>query len=89
MSFNNSIRKFILEKLLTDGTRQNLDDKDSLIENNIIDSLGIQNLILFLEKEFDIKVLDEDVIPENFENIDAICTFIQSKGKTNASQVSN
>lgn len=80
MNISDTIRNFIMTSLLSDGTKQNLNNKDSLIELNVIDSLGIQNLILFLEKEFNIKVLDEEVLPENFENIDVICSFIKSKG---------
>jgi len=79
MNTSDTIRKFILEELLSDKTKLDLTNSDSLIESNIIDSLGIQNLILFLEKEFNIKVLDEDVLPENFENVEAICTFVNTK----------
>lgn len=79
MNISDTIRKFILEELLSDKSKLDLTNQDSLIESSVIDSLGIQNLILFLEKEFNIKVLDEDVIPENFENVEAICTFVNTK----------
>jgi len=76
-----AVKKYIIEELISDNKKPNLTNEDSLIDSNIVDSLGIQKLILFIEKEFKIKVLDEDVVPENFKNIDAICVFIDKKRK--------
>lgn len=53
-----------------------LKNTDNLIENGIIDSLGIQKLIMYLENEFKINISDDDLIPDNFETISDIVNFI-------------
>ncbi len=75
------IKNFIVKEIISDNDKTNLGFEDSLIEAGVIDSLGIQKLILFLENEFAIKVNDDDVLPENFENIGAISSFISGKKK--------
>ena len=79
MNTDEIIKKFIVEEIISDNENRDLNNTDSLIESSIIDSLGIQNLMLFLEKEFNIKVNDEEVLPENFENIEAISSFVNRK----------
>ena len=73
------IKKFIVEEIISDNDKANLGNEDSLIEAGVIDSLGIQKLILFLENEFSITVNDDDILPENFEHIVAISSFIKEK----------
>ncbi len=45
-----------------------------------IDSLGIVELISFLERSYSIKVADEDLDPENFRSVDTIVAFVARKG---------
>ena len=73
------IKKFIVEEIISDNDKANLGNEDSLIEAGVIDSLGIHKLILFLENEFAITVNDDDILPENFEHIAAISSFINGK----------
>ncbi|MCE5210535.1 MAG: phosphopantetheine-binding protein [Deltaproteobacteria bacterium] len=73
------IRLFIQTKIMKEGNIDDFKDTDSLIETGIIDSLGIQILLAYLEKAYSIKIADEELTPENFENIDAISVLVQSK----------
>lgn len=72
------IRDFIQSELVQDGV-YSLKDDDNLIETSTIDSLGITKLIVYLEKTFSIKISDEEVLPENFETVDAISVFVAGK----------
>jgi acyl carrier protein len=54
-------------------------DRD-LLADGIIDSLGITELIAFLEEKYAIKVDDDDIDAENFRSIDAIAAFVAKKG---------
>lgn len=54
------------------------DDSDSFLETGIIDSLGIVDLMLFLESEYGIKVKPKDVSPENFDSVDRLVHFVVS-----------
>ena len=72
------IREFIKENFFTD-TIENLTDEDSLLENGIIDSTGVLELVTFLEENFEIAVEDDELIPENLDSIVNISNYIQTK----------
>lgn len=73
------IKKFIQNEIIMNSSVPELKNTDNLIENGIIDSLGIQKLIMFLEKEFKINISDDDLIPDNFETIDSIEKLVVTK----------
>ena len=61
------IRQFVKT---TFAAKQNtLTDDESLFASGIVDSLGILELVTFIENEFGILVADEDLVAENFESI--------------------
>lgn len=51
----------------------------SFLEEGIIDSLGIIELVAFVEKRFGISVADHELLPENFDSVNKLCSFITSK----------
>ena len=61
------------------GRHIHVDDNDSLLENGIIDSLTMIELLTFIERRFGVTVKDDELIPENFETIDAISCFLKQK----------
>jgi len=78
MELTDQIRKFILENFIVDGDG-NLGNEDSLLEQGIIDSTGVLELVGFIEETYHIKVQDEELIPENLDSVNNICRFIQNK----------
>jgi acyl carrier protein len=72
------IRQFITDNFLF-GHQAELSDSDSFLENGIIDSTGMLELISFLEKEYGISVSTEELIPENLDSIDRIIRFLERK----------
>ncbi len=72
------IRSFILEKFPA-ARKRPLNDDVPLLESGIIDSLGILDVVGFLERTFDIKIEDEELTPENFGNIKRIAFFVEKK----------
>ena len=80
MEHKSLIRKFIMSDLVKDkSVTSSLEDTDNLIETDIIDSLGVMKLLSFLEDKLSLKITDDEIIPENFESIDTISLFVQSK----------
>ncbi len=73
------IRVFIAENFLFSDDYNALDAECSLLEADIINSMGILELVLFLETRFDIKVEDEEVIPENLDSIKAMLNYLHGK----------
>ena len=72
------IRNFIESNFLIQATMQ-LQDTDSLLDFQIVDSTGFLELIHFVESEFGLKVPDVEMVLENFESIDAIAQYVQRK----------
>lgn len=70
------IRDFIKRNLARKQEHLEIDDRDNIIANGIIDSLGIIKMIHFLEDRFSVTLRDEDITPDNFESIDSISAFL-------------
>jgi acyl carrier protein len=52
---------------------------ESLIGSGIVDSTGLLELVSFVETTYAIEVPDQDLLPENFETIESITTYIASR----------
>lgn len=77
------VRTFVIDNFLF-GNSDDLDDTTSFLDEGIIDSTGVLELVTYLENEFGIDVDDEELIPENFDSIDNVCSYLQKKmGDTN------
>lgn len=72
------IRKFLVQQF---PTTKNVSDVDPLLKNGLIDSLGILEVVTFVEKEFGIAVTDEELLPENFESVHSLSNFVRQKTK--------
>jgi acyl carrier protein len=79
MTEEESIKQFISKELMRHKDHNKLAITDNLIEGSIIDSLGIQKLIAFLESSFSINIDDMEVLPENFETVQSISSFVRNK----------
>ena len=82
---NERIRGFILDTFPL-ARKQNIKDRDNLLDSGIIDSLGMLDVVSFLEREFGIHVDDEELLPENFESIDNLAGFVARKNSAAPSQ---
>jgi acyl carrier protein len=78
------ILNFIREELLRGDGQVSLEPNASLISTGILDSLALLKLLLFIEERFSLKVNDGEVNPRNFETVDRIMAFIESKRKEEA-----
>ncbi len=72
------IREFVWDYSQSKGIAPQADD-ELLIKQNTMNSLGVFRLISFLEDTFPIVIEDMDILPENFETIDAIEGFVLRK----------
>ncbi len=79
MTIINGVEKFLLTEIAADLGKQSLDPDEDLLEQRVIDSMGILKLVVFLEKTHNIKVMDEDIIPENFQSLNSMARFVEQK----------
>ena len=80
MEAEDRVRKLIVENLDWSGSPRDLTRDYDLITNHVIDSLDMLKLISLLEQEFQIKVDDTELLPDNFGTIGNIAAFIEQKG---------
>lgn len=76
MKDKTSIKEFIKKELIRGKGISDLKDTDNLLESGVIDSLGIQLLVTYLENNYAVRIADEDLLPDNFETVDAIWSLI-------------
>ena len=72
------LRQFILNNFVKDKGRV-LEDNTSLTDEGLIDSTGVLEIAAFIEDVFGITIEDEEIIPANFESVDSLFNYIQSK----------
>jgi acyl carrier protein len=61
------------------GDRDGFAPDENLLEQGIIDSMAILKLVGFLEEAFGIETDDDEMVPENFETLAALCAFVERK----------
>ena len=79
MSTQDRVRSFIIDELRFRGSAKELKNDLPLLEKEILDSMGIFQVVAFLESEFGIEIDDEDLVPDNFGTIDGIARLVESK----------
>lgn len=73
------LRAFIAENFMYGGDASQLPADRSLIEEGLIDSTGVLDLVMFLEETFSITVGDAEIVPANLDTIAHIVAFVDGK----------
>ena len=81
-----ALKNFILGKFPL-ARKRGVDNETFLLQSGIVDSLGILELVAFIESEFTITVSDDELMPENFQNIAMMSSFVA--GKATADRLNN
>ena len=72
------VRAFIVENFMF-GNDEGLNDETSFLDDGIIDSTGVLELVDFLEETFAIQIEDDELIPENLDSIKNLSEFLARK----------
>jgi acyl carrier protein len=78
------IRNYIAENILFSSNGFPYTDNTSFLDNGIIDSMNVLELVVFIEESFGITVEDSDLTPDNFDSIDRMADYIQLKTQEKA-----
>ena len=78
MEVGDKIREFIKEELLFEDPDKELTEDTPLLEG-VIDSLGLMQLVAFLEEEFDVEIDDSEMTAAHFRTIGDIEELVQEK----------
>jgi acyl carrier protein len=78
MNIENKIRQFIVQNLYF--TEDNfIADDVSFLETGVIDSMGVMELVAFVQSEFSVEVAQAEVVVENFDSIHKLANFVRRK----------
>lgn len=84
MTIQNQVRAFIIESFLFGEEGSMPGNSASLIDNEVIDSTGVLELVAFIEQTFSVSVDDAEIVPANLDSVDAIARFVAGKTATAA-----
>jgi len=73
-----AVKQFITENFFV-ADASILDDDTSLVDQGIVDSTGVLEVVAFLEDAFSIDIADADLVPENLDSIARIAAFVARK----------
>lgn len=73
------VRTYIAENILFSKNGYPYPDEASFLENGIIDSMNVLELVVFVEDHFGITVDDQDVVPENFDSVARLSSYVAHK----------
>lgn len=73
------LRDFLLGELHWDEARGALTPDFKLIENHVVDSMGLLMLVSFIEERFGIQLADEELAPEHFGTLQSIAQLVERK----------
>ena len=79
MELKAKIKEFIMNNFLMGADSKSIQDDTSFLEEGIIDSTGILELVEYIQETFEIKVEDEELVPENLDSLNNLEKFINSK----------
>jgi acyl carrier protein len=83
MTLNDELREFVTDNFMYGKPYKGFADDDSFIERGIIDSTAVMELVAFLENHYRIKLLDQDLIPDNLDSVNALARFVKSRVQPN------
>lgn len=75
------IRDYIAKNLLYSTSGFNYPDTTSFLEEGIVDSAGVMELVLYVEEHFGISVEDTEIVPDNFDSVSKLAEYVRRKQK--------
>jgi acyl carrier protein len=79
MDFEKEITHYIETHHQADKKGIHLTKNTQLLEQKVIDSLGMLELIAFIEETYRIEIPDEDIIPDHFGTIEKLARYIEGR----------
>ena len=73
------VRSFLAENFLLSSDGFTLGDDASLLEAGVVDSTGVLEVIFFVEETFGVEVADDEIVPDNFDTVNKMAAYIESK----------
>jgi len=79
MTIEDQIKDFVAQNLLFSDNGFKYSDEASFLEEGIVDSQGVMELVMFVEDTYKIQIDDLDVTPDNFDSVSKLAAYIRRK----------
>jgi acyl carrier protein len=79
MTIEKEIKDYIAKNILFSSHGFPYSDKTSFLEESIVDSQGVMDLVLYIEEKFGVKVEDNEITPENFDSVARLADYVRRK----------
>ena len=76
-SVEEMVRNYIAENILFSNKGYPYQDSTSFLDNGIVDSMNVMELVMFVEENFHFKVKDEDIVPDNFDSVACLANYVK------------
>jgi acyl carrier protein len=73
------IRTYLAQNILFSGDTYPYPDEASFLDEGIVDSMNVLEIVGFVEKHFGIKVNDQEIVPDNFDSVSKLAAFVAKK----------
>jgi acyl carrier protein len=78
LDIGTEIRDFVVTNFLF-GKGEDLSNDESLLENGVIDSTGVLELVSYLQERFEIRIEDDEIVPANLDSIHNLVDYVGRK----------
>jgi acyl carrier protein len=78
MEIKDEVRTFVRTNFYVPEAAK-LSDEASLLEQGIIDSTGVLELVTFIEEHFGVAIDDAEMVPQNLDSVANIAAFVERK----------
>lgn len=79
MEIQTQIREYVAKNLLFSDNGFRYSDDASFLEEGIVDSMGVLELVLFIEEMFGVTVEDAELTPDNFDSVNKLANYVQRR----------
>jgi acyl carrier protein len=81
------LKQFVVANFLFGQGNGCLSEEASFLEKGIIDSTGVLELVAFLERQYAIRLADDEIVPENLDSLERLTRFVKRKLSAGAGEV--
>jgi acyl carrier protein len=87
MTISDKIEQVLLTEIAAGLDKKSIAPDEDLLEQSIIDSLGLMKLVDFMERTFDIKIADEQIVPDNFQTLNSMVMLVEQQIKIKSANI--
>ncbi len=78
-TIDKDVRQFLADNFILDDGGAGLGADESLTQAGVLDSMGVLELIMFIEQHFEVSIPDEDTLPENLDSVSRIVGYVSRR----------